>query len=131
MSFPSIEKDLPSFLKGKEGEQGPARQSIQKWIAAPGKKFMAYEWTVFSVKARRDKKKSRMDAQKKSSDMTAEEANETRGHDLFLFATKGTDLEDISIFQLLDWFLPFKLNLSALACKAFARIELGKALLGH
>lgn len=128
LSLPSIERDIPSYLQGKEGEQGQARQSIQKWIAVPHKKFMGYEWTVFSVKARRDKNKTKQETQNESWAMTSEEANETRGHDVFLFATRGHDLEAISVSHLLDWFLPFELNLSSMACKAFARIELGKML---
>lgn len=53
----------------------------------------------------------------------------TKAYDVVLFATEGPGLESISLWELLDWFMPFHLNASLSACKAFARIELGACLL--
>lgn len=53
-----------------------------------------------------------------------DEASE--GYEAMLFATNGPGLPSISREDLLNWFIPLKLNRNMSACKTFARIELGK-----
>lgn len=118
LSIPSPQMAaLPEHLHGQTTN---VKQRLQEWLLVPDKKFMGYSWTPFSTRAAKTSKKAgkRGDADE-----------DFGGFMVILFATKGPGLKEISIADLLSWFIPLHLNLRLPVCKAFARIDLGCSIL--
>jgi len=80
----------------------------------PDKELMGCKWTAFHTRVRK---------RKKSKSKFLEDEDE--GYEAMLFATEGLDLPRITVHELLNWFMPIKLNYEQSSCKAFARLELG------
>lgn len=83
----------------------------------PDKELMGCTWSAFHTRARK---------QKKSKSKLSEDEDE--GYEVMLFATEGLNLPRIPIHELLNWFMPIKLNYKQSSCKAFARLELGMSI---
>lgn len=101
----------PAYLRAS---RAAFHERIQEWLNTPDKEFMGYKWSVFHTRPRKGKK-----ARSRRSD------EEDDGYEVMLFATEGADLETMTVSQLIDWYMPLKLNLKQPSCKAFARLELG------
>ena len=102
---------IPQPLKLNRNHIDPR---VQEWLNMPDKELMGRKWTAFHTRARK---------RKKSKSKFTEDEDE--GYEVMFFATEGLDLPRISAHELLNWFMPFKLNYKQSSCKAFARPELG------
>ena len=103
--------DIPQPLNVKRAQIHPR---VQEWLNVSDKELMGCKWSAFHTRARK---------RKKSKSKFTEDEDE--GYEVMLFATEGLDLPRITVHELLNWFMPFKLNYKQSSCKAFARLELG------
>lgn len=115
VTLPSFERSgMPDYLAL---HQSSLHKRLREWLATRAKSFLGCSWDVMYVKPRKDKPKSASSAGNRTAI--------TKAYDVTLSAIEGPGLQPVSMWELLDWFLPFRLNTGLLACKAFARIELG------
>jgi len=103
--------DIPPPLNVKRAQIHPR---IQEWLNMPDKELIGCKWSAFHTRARK---------RKKSKSKFVEDEDE--GYEVMLFATEGLDLPHITVYDLLNWFIPIKRNSRQSSCKAFARLELG------
>ncbi|KAF1811558.1 hypothetical protein P152DRAFT_450256 [Eremomyces bilateralis CBS 781.70] len=108
LSFP-LRNHLPDFLRGQETH---LFDRFREWTAKP-KHFLGCSWEVFYCKEKKVRAKSR----KMKSD-------DDFGLRIVLFATQGPRIKDVSIHELLDWFMPLQSNAQMTYCKGFARLDL-------
>ncbi|KAF2461982.1 RNA dependent RNA polymerase-domain-containing protein, partial [Lineolata rhizophorae] len=105
VEFPNID-NLPTHIKEQRGN---IREGFRRWLSEP-KTFLGRTWEsimIVDVKRRETRNES------------------AAGHRVTLFATRGYELEPISLEEVINWFIPLKKNLQQPFCKAFARLELG------
>lgn len=115
LSLPSFKREhLPEYLADQSEN---LRHQIREWLKVPDKELIGWTWNVLYVKPYKGKKKGQTFLQ---------DTSDVRGYDIYLFATGGIGLEKVSMEQLFDWYMPVKWNSSMMACKAFARLELGQ-----
>lgn len=100
---------LPPYLNSASVEE-----RLQEWLNIANKPLLGCCWEVLFTKNPKKTKKGK------------KRSLEDDRREVMLFATSGPGLETVSRAEVLEWFLPFKQNPSITACKAFARLELGK-----
>ena len=119
LQVPSLgSEDLPSYVPC-DGEQ--VREAIIEWLVSESHFLLGREWRAFYLKPRQGRKISTKDASK----------SEWRA---YMFAIDGHSFqppgcpsefhERLSVWDLVNWFMPFHLNTSASALKLFSRLQL-------
>ncbi|KAL1641810.1 hypothetical protein SLS58_005852 [Diplodia intermedia] len=126
LETPKFQGDrLPEHLKG---QLEAIEERFPEWLGAKGKRFLGRKWETIHVEPIGDKKKSKGRAQ-----------DEGRGYRVILFATSGNDIDStketgkirsgtrrtMSVYDLVNWFMPLDKNANQRYLKAFARISLG------
>ena len=117
-------ENMPSFLKN---EAAAVRQGIIHWLANVEHRFLGRVWRAFYVKEQ-GMSKARRSGQSSF--------NETK-HRIYLFAVDGYGFcprtnptnpnrhEIMTVKDLLEWFMPMKVNLEQPCLKIFTRLALG------
>ncbi|KAF2086382.1 hypothetical protein K490DRAFT_66937 [Saccharata proteae CBS 121410] len=124
-----------NFIPKGKGTEDDVRLRYEEWLVQPDKPFLGRYWTIFHVENIKSKTMQR-------------ESKATRQR-LVLFATHGFDIKlkpeangisprksgprkvimssepEASVSDVLDWFMPLKLNAYQPFTKAFARLDLG------
>ncbi|KAH7044593.1 RNA dependent RNA polymerase-domain-containing protein [Macrophomina phaseolina] len=116
--------NVPGHLKGQEQN---IADRFEDWLTCERKEFLGREWEVIHVEPFASKKQS-----------LQRQHTETRGYRVILFATKGCDIDtrkprkirsgirhEMTVFDLINWFMPLAKNSHQPYLKAFARISLG------
>ncbi|KAL9055752.1 MAG: hypothetical protein Q9162_003388 [Coniocarpon cinnabarinum] len=103
-------KHAPPYLNKKQLEG-----RIIQWLRASRKRLLGCVWSVVFIKPSKTTSKKR------------ERFGDLEGHEVFLFAEEGPNLQPVRRRELLDWLIPFKLlkNKRMAACKLYSRLELG------
>ncbi|KAL0259688.1 hypothetical protein SLS55_005425 [Diplodia seriata] len=116
---------LPEHLKG---QLAAIEERFQEWLGAKGKRLLGRKWETLHVEPIKEKKKFKGRAQ-----------DEGRAYRVILFATSGNDIDStketgkirsgtrrtMSVYDLVNWFMPLDKNANQRYLKAFARISLG------
>ena len=127
LGMPGLGPDgLPSYLKQYHIS---AREAIVTWLVQTDHKFLGRTWRTFYTKPDTPKKKGVRNGMKDSR------------YRIYLFAEDGVGFRDrerrgeadprlldrprIPVKDLIEWFMPFKVNLSQPSLKFFARLALG------
>ena len=131
LGMPGLDRDcLPAYLKSNAG---PAREVIIKWLVESDHHFLGRTWRAFYTKPDVSKKKQK--AQKSKEDKTR--------HRIYFFAENGLgfrqrprrgepdprllDRPSMSVKDMLEWFMPAKINADQSCLKFFARLALGES----
>ena len=121
---------LPTYLKSHEGA---ARQVINKWLVETGHHFLGRTWRAFYTKP--DGSRRRQKAPKSKDDKIR--------FRVYFFAENGLgfrqgprsgesdprllDRPSMSVEDLIEWFMPAKMNKDQPCLKLFARLSLGQS----
>ena len=133
LGMPGLDRDgLPAYLKSNAG---PAREAIIKWLVESDHHFLGRTWRAFYTKPDVSKKKQK--AQKSKDDKTR--------HRVYFFAENGLgfrqgprrgepdprllDRPSISVKDMIEWFMPAKINADQSCLKFYARLALGESKL--
>lgn len=117
LAAPSFTKNLPNKIAG-EAQEEHRLAAFTEWLSTP-KTFLGRTWHIFYVEDI-EKAKGRKSAKAKATKYGRELVRY-----ITLFATKGLAIsKEISIFEFLNWMLPFQENAHQLICKAYARFLL-------
>ena len=124
---------VPSFLKLPPhitGQTQHVLQGFQEWMLQE-QTFLGRKWRVYFVDPKSDKK-------------STNRPEGAFGLKIVLFATSGCDIlpksdhskglrnhmyhslkPELTIYEIINWFIPLKLNAGMTFCKAYSRLELG------
>lgn len=121
---------LPTYLKSHEG---PAREAIKTWLVETKHHFLGRTWRAFYTKP--DISKRRQKAPKSKDDKIR--------FRVYFFAENGLgfrqgprsgepdprllDRPSMSVEDLIEWFMPAKMNKDQFCLKLFARLSLGQS----
>ncbi len=129
--MPGLDRDgLPTYLKSNAG---PAREAIIKWLVESDHHFLGRTWRAFYTKP--DDSKKRQKALKSKEDKTR--------HRVYFFAENGPgfrqgprrgepdprllDRPSMSVKDMIEWFMPAKVNDDQSCLKFYARLSLGQS----
>ena len=133
LSMPGLDRDgLPTYMKSNAR---PARKAIIKWLVESDHHFLGRTWRAFYTKP--DISKKRQKALKIKEDKTR--------HRLYFFAENGPgfrqgprrgepdpcllDRPSMSVHDMIEWFMPAKVNKDQSCLKFYARLSLGQSLI--
>ncbi|KAK7722741.1 hypothetical protein SLS57_004946 [Botryosphaeria dothidea] len=121
---PLKRESIPQRLKGQEQN---IADRFDDWLGFKKKKFLGRTWEVIHIEALAPRKQT-----------LRRQSAELRGYRVILFATKGCDIEgrrpekirsgtrhQMTVFDLINWFMPLAANSNQPYLKVFARISLG------
>lgn len=110
--LPSLTKGLPSHICG-ENQIESLQTAFQDWLLEP-KQFLGRTW-CFHYKEELKQTRASKGAAKVDKDLQKDQ-------EVHFFATEGAGIsEPASIFDFLNWQIPFKENAQQPVCKVFAR----------
>lgn len=90
-------------------------ERFQQWLLTDDKELLRCRWSVLYMKLLKSTTKQKRQSQRVAG---------KDGHEVFLFATSGPDLEDVTLEQVFNWFMCLRLNASMTYAKAYARLDL-------
>lgn len=125
LEVPPFKRDgLPSHLKQQLCN---IEERFEDWLPYKQKPFLGREWEVVHIEPLASKKQT-----------LRRQQTEVRGFRVILFATRGCDIprrrgkkihssvrQEMSVYDLINWFMPLDRNSDQAYLKAFARISLG------
>ena len=131
LGMPGLDRDgLPTYLKSSAG---PAREAIIKWLVESHHHFLGRTWRAFYTKP--DVSRRRQKAQKSNEEKTRNR--------VYFFAENGLgfrqgprrgepdprllDRPSMSVKDMIEWFMPAKMNEDQSCLKFYARLSLGQS----